>query len=95
MVEMRSAGDSVGEGVNDAVGVLVFVCVGVRLPVLCGRPPMDSGVPAGLALAGALGSTTSGRRPLAMALAGAVEVTLASRKQLAAEEMRSSVNAKA
>ena len=84
----------VGDGVMDSVGVFDPVVVGVTLPPLCGQPPAGSGVCAGLELAGALGSNTPKRRPLAMTLAAAVAVTLAYKKQLATGDQRSSVKAK-
>ena len=70
------------------------MAVGVTLPTCCGQPP-GSGVPAGLALAGGMGSTTLARTPLATKLLGAAALTLASSKQLAAGTQRSSVKAKA
>ena len=68
---------------------------GVALAALGGQPPAGSGVCAGLALAGALGTAAPSCSPLAAKLLGAVAVTLAYSEQLAVAAKRSSVKAKA
>ena len=59
------------------------------------EPPACSGDPAGLALASELGSNTPILSPLVAKLMGEVLLTFASSTQLAEEEKRNSVKAKA